>query len=129
MNSLEKAKQLAQESPYVVLRMEIKGFGDSFIAISYWNKLKEAGFNPVYSNSNQDIVDIFNRCGYTSVTDWRDVKDPDAMWCFAFEVPLYLNMKPEDMLTENYLWASDEAREKWSWLKERKKLIVDVLMR
>ena len=69
----------------LIFHMSGGGFGDSFIAISYWNKLKEAGFNPVYSNSNQDIVDIFNRCGYTSVTDWRDVKDPDAMWCFAFE--------------------------------------------
>ena len=110
----------------LIFHMDGGGFGDSFIAISYWNKLKAAGFNPVYSNSNKDIVDIFNRCGYTSVTDWRDVKDPDALWCFAFEVPLYLNMKPQDMLTENYLWASDQAREKWSWLKERKKLKVGV---
>lgn len=110
----------------LIFHMSGGGFGDSFIAISYWNKLKEAGFNPVYSNSNKDIVDIFNRCGYTSVTDWRDVEDPNALWCFAFEVPLYLNMKPEDMLTEHYLWASDEAREKWSWLKERKKLKVGV---
>jgi ADP-heptose:LPS heptosyltransferase len=35
-------------------------------------------------------------------------------------------MKPEDMLTENYLWASDDAKEKWSWLKNRKKLKVGV---
>lgn len=110
----------------LIFHMSGGGFGDSFIAISYWNKLKEAGFNPVYSNSNKDIVDIFNRCGYTSVTDWRDVEDPNAMWCFAFEVPLYLNMKPQDMLTEHYLWASDESKEKWNWLKERKKLKVGV---
>lgn len=110
----------------LIFYMDGGGFGDSFIAISYWNKLKEAGFNPVYCNANKDIIDIFNRCGYKSVTNWRDVKDPDPLWCFAFEVPLYLNMKPEDMLTEHYLWASENAREKWAWLKERKKLKVGV---
>jgi len=110
----------------IIMYMSGGGFGDSFIAISYWQKLKSAGFNPVYCNASQDIVDIFNRCGYTSVTRWEDVEDEDALWCFAFEVPLYLNMKPEDMLTENYLWASNTAREKWQWVQESEKLKVGV---
>lgn len=111
----------------LVFYMDGGGFGDSFIAISYWNKLKEAGFNPIYCNSNKDIVNIFNRHGYTSVTHWEDVEDKgNALWCFAFEVPIYLNMKPEDMITEHYLWASDESREKWKWMKESKKLKVGV---
>jgi len=110
----------------LIMYMSGGGFGDSFIAISYWQKLKKAGFNPIYCTASQDVVDIFNRCGYTSVTRWEDVEDKDALWCFAFEVPLYLNMKPEDMITEHYLWASDQAREKWQWVKESKKLKVGV---
>jgi ADP-heptose:LPS heptosyltransferase len=35
-------------------------------------------------------------------------------------------MKPEEMITEKYLWASDESREKWKWVKESKKLKVGV---
>jgi tetratricopeptide (TPR) repeat protein len=110
----------------IILYMSGGGFGDAFIAISYWIKLKNTGFNPIFCVDNQDISDIFNRCGYTTVTNWRDVKGQDAMWCFAFEVPIYLNSKPHEMLTERYLWASDVAREKWSWLKNRKKLKVGV---
>jgi hypothetical protein len=110
----------------IIMVMSGGGFGDSFIAISYWIKLKQAGFNPIYCNEKKELIEIFNRCGYNSVTDWRYINAPEALWCFAFDVPFLLNIKPEHMLSEHYLWASEEAGKKWDWIKKSKKLKVGV---
>lgn len=113
----------------IIMYMSGGGFGDAFIAITYYRHLQDAGFNPVFVSPNYpEIISMFNRCGYKSYNSWQDAakEHTDAMWCFAFEVPLYLKMNPKDLKTENFLWASDKHREKWAWLKERKKLKVGV---
>jgi tetratricopeptide (TPR) repeat protein len=111
----------------ILMYMPGGGFGDAFIAISYWIKLKKLGFEPIFCHYDKDIVTLFNRCGYASVNNWKNIDDKqNLVWCFAFDVPIILNMNPEDMLTEHYLWASDEARKKWDWIKDSKKLKVGV---
>lgn len=112
----------------LIMYMSGGGFGDSFIAITYFKKLQERGIKPIYVCNVPDIIKMFNRCGYESYCTWEEAikVHPTANWCFAFESVLYAKFKPEEMKTENFLWASEEAREKWAWLKDRKKLKVGV---
>mgnify|MGYP003350160256 CR=1 FL=1 len=112
----------------LIMYMSGGGFGDSFIAITYYKKLQARGIKPIYVCNVPDIIKMFNRCGYESYCTWEEAVKvhPDAHWSFAFETVLHAKFTPEEMLTENFLWASDEAKAKWAWLKDRKKLKVGV---
>jgi hypothetical protein len=100
----------------IVLFMEGGGIGDEFITVRWMQDLKKLGFRPLYYTQRRDIYDIFNRCGYATIMDLNGVPE-DAMWTYAMQTPLWLQVKPEDVIRENYLWASDEARAKWKFLK------------
>ena len=113
----------------LILYMSGGGYGDAFIAITYMKKLEARGIKPIFVSPNYpEIIKMFNRHGYESYDTWQDAVKvyPNAHWCFAFETVLYAKMQPEEMKTENFLWASDEARAKWAWMKDRKKLKVGV---
>jgi hypothetical protein len=113
----------------LILYMSGGGYGDAFIAITYMKKLQDRGIKPIFVSPNYpEIIKMFKRHGYESYNTWEEAAEvyPNAHWCFAFESVLYAKMTPEEMKTENFLWASDEARKKWAWLKDRKKLKVGV---
>jgi tetratricopeptide (TPR) repeat protein len=103
----------------LILFMEGGGIGDEMIAIRWFNKVKEIGFNPVFYTQRKDIYELFNRCGYTTIMSTEGLPE-DSMWTYAMQVPLWLESKPEDVICENYLWPSDEAREKWKFVKNDK---------
>jgi hypothetical protein len=109
----------------LVLFMEGGGIGDEFITIRWMNKLKDIGFNPVYYTSRKDLYNIFTNCGFNCIINFDNVPK-DAMWTYAMQVPLYLKCKPEEVSMGNYLYASDEARKKWAWLKETPKKKIGV---
>lgn len=113
----------------LIMYMSGGGYGDAFIAITYMKKLQDRGIHPMFVSPNYpEIIKMFRRHGYEAYDTWEDAVKvhPNAHWCFAFESVLYAKMKPEEMKTENFLWASEEARAKWAWMKERKKLKVGV---
>lgn len=110
----------------LVMYMSGGGIGDSWIAVRWLQDLKKLGFNPMYCVDNQDVCDVLNNCGYTAIRNLDGLDPENTMWTFALETPLWLQPKVEQVRRENYLWASDKAKEKWSWLKERKKIKVGV---
>jgi tetratricopeptide (TPR) repeat protein len=97
----------------LIMFMEGGGIGDDFITIRWYDNLKALGFRPIYYTSKQDIHDIFNRCGYETVMNLDNIPE-DALWCYAMWTPLLLQVKPEQVLRENYLYPSDKAIAKWN---------------
>jgi hypothetical protein len=109
----------------LILFMEGGGIGDEFITVRWMQDLKNLGFNPVYYTARKDIYDIFSRCGYDCVMNLDGVPK-DAMWTYAMQVPLWLQVKPEQVRRENYLHPSQAARDKWAWVKDSKKIRIGV---
>lgn len=109
----------------LILFMEGGGIGDEFITIRWMQDLKNLGFNPVYYTTRSDIYDIFTRCGYDCIMNLDNVPK-DAMWTYAMQVPLWLQVKPEQVRRENYLHPSPESRAKWAWVKDSKKIRIGV---
>ena len=50
----------------------------------------------------------------------------DAMWTYYMQVPIYLNSTVESVERSNYLFPSDEARDKWNYIKQSEKLKIGV---
>lgn len=109
----------------LILFMEGGGIGDEFITIRWMQDLKNLGFNPVYYTTRPDIYDIFSRCGYDCIMNLDNVPK-DAMWTYAMQVPLWLQVKPEQVRRENYLHPSQVAKDKWAWVKNSKKIRIGV---
>jgi tetratricopeptide (TPR) repeat protein len=109
----------------LIMFMEGGGIGDDFITIRFYKDLKEMGFHPIFYTSKTDVCKIFNECGYDSVTSIDHVPS-DSMWCYAMHVPIHLGVKPEDVERSRYLWASDSAIKKWSWVAEGREIRVGV---
>lgn len=109
----------------LILFMEGGGIGDEFITIRWMDKLKEMGFRPVYYTLRKDLMEIFNRCGYETIMDLDNIPE-DAMWTYAMQVPLWLQVTEEEVLKERYLSPSEEAREKWAFVKKSKAIKIGV---
>lgn len=108
-----------------IMFMEGGGIGDDFITIRFMDELKALGFNPVFYTAKNDVCKIFNQNGYPSVVN-IDTLPKDSVWQYAMHVPLYLKSTPESIMREKYLQPTEEARAKWAWMKESKKLKVGV---
>lgn len=109
----------------LVLFAEGGGIGDEIMTIRFMDDLKEMGFEPVYYTSREDLCNIFNRNGYRTVMNLDNIPK-DAMWTYFMQVPIWLNSKAEDVSRIKYLQPSQEARDKWSFVKESKKLKIGV---
>jgi hypothetical protein len=109
----------------LILFMEGGGIGDEFITVRWMDDLKKLGFRPIYYTGRKDLYDIFNRCGYETVMNLDNVPE-DSLWTYAMQVPLWLEIQPEQVLKEKYLYPSEEHREKWKFIKESKKFKIGV---
>jgi hypothetical protein len=96
----------------LILFMEGGGIGDEFITVRWMDDLKALGFNPIYYTGRPDIANIFNRCGYETVLNLDNVPT-DSLWTYAMQVPLWLEVPPEKVLREYYLYPSAQARAQW----------------
>lgn len=110
----------------LIMFMEGGGIGDEFITIRFMDNLKALGFDPVYYTTRKDLYDIFNRCGYRTVTSLEGMP-ADALWTYAAQTPLWLEMGPEQMTrADHYLYPAPEFQDKWAWMKDSKKLKIGV---
>ena len=109
----------------LILFMEGGGIGDEFITVRWMQDLEKVGFKPIYYTTRKEIHDIFNRCGFKTVMTLDNVPK-DSMWTYAMQSPLWLQVKPENVIRSKYLWASDQAKAKWAYLKEGSALKIGV---
>ena len=109
----------------LVMFLEGGGIGDEFITVRWYDNLKNLGFNPIYYSQRPEIAEIFNRCGYKTITSDAEIPE-GSLWTFAMECPLWLEVKPEEVLREKYLWPSDEARHRWAYIGQCSKIKIGV---
>ena len=109
----------------LVVYADCGGIGDEMLLIRFMDELKDIGFVPIYFTNRADLCNIFNRCGFKSVTNLKCVPE-DAMWTYYMQVPIYLNSNPESIIRSNYLFPSEESRDKWSFIKQSEKLKIGV---
>ena len=109
----------------LVVYADCGGIGDEMLLIRFMDDLKDYGFEPIYFTNRQDLCIIFNRCGYKTVMNLDSIPE-DAMWTYYMQVPIYLNSTIESVERSNYLFPSDEARNKWNYIKQSEKLKIGV---
>jgi hypothetical protein len=90
------------------------GIGDEFINIRFMNNLKERGMIPIWFTEREDMKNIFNRNGYTSVSNLEPTeKKEDILWVHSMDLPVYLNLNYEDLWNGPYLKADKEVSGKY----------------
>lgn len=110
----------------IVIFCEGGGIGDEMIMIRFYDDLKKLGMNPVYYTHRQDMCNLFNRCGFKSVMNLDDVPQ-DYLWTYFMQLPIWLNSTPESVKrTDKYLYPSQQAIDKFAFMKESKKLKIGV---
>lgn len=109
----------------LILYADGGGIGDEMLLIRFMDTLKDAGFEPVYYTSRRDLAQIFNRCGYRTVTSLEGLP-ADSLWTYYMQVPIYLRSTPESVINSKYLFPSADAKYKWQGVKENKKLKIGV---
>ena len=97
------------------------GIGDEFINIRFMKHLEKLGMNPVWFSTNQDMVNIFNRCGYRSISKIDDDDfSPDTLWTHSMDVPIFLNLQYDDLWNGPYIGAQPNLAD--GLVKDSKKL-------
>jgi hypothetical protein len=110
----------------LILFMEGGGIGDEFIIVRFMDNLKAMGFNPVFYSQRPDIAKIFNDNGYPAVTSINHLPK-DSLWTYAMQVPIWLKMDaPDVMRKDQYLKPTQDARDKFAFIKESKKFKIGV---
>jgi hypothetical protein len=87
------------------------GIGDEFINVRFMNTIKERGMKPIWVSDRQEIVDLFNRNGYDSITTekaFRTRSNEEMYWTHSMDLPVYLNLQYEDLWKGPYLRADDK---------------------
>ena len=72
-----------------------------------------------------DMYNLFNRCGYETIMTLDNVPK-DALWTYFMQVPIYLDSTPDSVIRGKYLFPSEQSVEKWTFIKNSKKLKVGV---
>jgi len=106
----------------IIMNIDGAGIGDEMLVIRFYKHLKNKRMNPLFYTKRHDMFNIFNRCGYDTIMDLNQAP-VESMWVFALHIPIYLGLQEKDIYDEKYLWPSDEARNKWSTIKNTKKKI------
>lgn len=82
------------------------GIGDEFINIRFMKHLEKLGMKPVWFSTNQDMVDIFNRCGYRSISKINEGQfSADTFWTHSMDIPIFLNLQYDDLWDGPYISA------------------------
>jgi hypothetical protein len=112
----------------IILFAEGGGIGDEMLSVRFMDDIKKLGMNPVYYTSRPDLANIFNRCGYKTITDLNEItEDADnVLWTYFMQVPIYLESSVESIKRIKYLYPSNEAKDKFAFMKGSKKLKIGV---
>lgn len=112
-----------EEGKTIFIRAEA-GIGDEFINVRFMKHLKDRGMKPIWFTERKDIASIFNRNGFPTVTDVRDVTHKDAYWTHSMDLPVYLNLEYKDLWYGPYIKADpDNEFATMSFLKSERPLI------
>ena len=78
------------------------GIGDEIISIRFMKHFKDVGMNPIWMTDRKDIADIFNRCGFQTSPNLKEIPK-DWLWTYSMPSPTYLDLDEDDLWYGPYL--------------------------
>jgi hypothetical protein len=78
------------------------GIGDEIISVRFMKHFKDVGMNPIWFTNRKDIASIFNRCGFETVTNLKEISY-DWLWTYSMPSPTYLDLEEDDLWYGTYL--------------------------
>lgn len=110
-----------EKNKTLVIRAEA-GIGDEFINVRFMKHIKERGMNPIWFTEKKDVAHIFNRLGYRTVSDVKDIKDKGVYWTHSMDLPVYLNLQYKDLWYGPYLKPDEDKVKKHKLEGDRLKI-------
>lgn len=95
------------------------GIGDEIINIRFMKHLSDSGMNPIWLTDRKDLAEIFNRNGFKTITNIKDIP-ADSLWTYPMNLPTTLNLEYKDLWYGPYLKSSSEYDNKFAWIKSDK---------
>lgn len=78
------------------------GIGDEIISVRFMENFKKVGMNPIWYTDRKDIAEIFNRCGFETITNVKEIPY-DWLWTYSMPAPTYLDLDEDDLWNGPYL--------------------------
>ena len=117
---------LIQPGKTVILLAEA-GIGDEIINVRFMKLLLEVGMNPIWLTDRKDIAAMFNRNGFKTITNRRDIPTEDGIvWTYPMNLPTALKLEYEDLWHGPYLIADPIHIKKWSYIAESPRLKIGI---
>ena len=103
--SIEKDRTL-------ILRTEA-GIGDEFVNVRFMKHIKDLGMKPVWFTDRKDLLSIFNRNGYKTISNENEINlDENPCWIHSMDIPIHLNLEYKDLWYGPYISADKEKSPK-----------------
>lgn len=84
------------------------GIGDEFINVRFMKKLKDIGIDPIWYTDRKDLAKVFEHNGIKIANEI----DKSIAWTNGMTLPIYLNVKPEELWDSPYIKADPSYIEK-----------------
>jgi hypothetical protein len=78
------------------------GIGDEIISVRFMKHFKDVGMKPIWYTDRKDIAEIFNRCGFETVSNLKTIPK-DWLWTYSMPAPTYLDLNEDDLWYGPYL--------------------------
>lgn len=84
------------------------GIGDEIISVRFMKHFKDVGMNPIWYTDRKDIASIFERCGFSCITELQTIPH-DWLWTYSMPSPTYLDLEEDDLWYGTYLQPINKA--------------------
>lgn len=78
------------------------GIGDEIISVRFMKHYRDLGMNPIWYTDRKDISDIFNRCGFKTISNVKSIPE-DWLWTYSMPSPSYLDLNEDQLWYGPYL--------------------------
>jgi len=78
------------------------GIGDEIISVRFMQRFKEVGMNPIWFTDRKDLAAIFNRNGFRSITELKELPS-DWLWTYSMPTPTYLDLNEDQLWNGPYI--------------------------
>lgn len=78
------------------------GIGDEIISVRFMKYFRDAGMNPIWYSDRKDICSIFERCGFPTVSNLKEIPK-DWLWSYSMPSPSYLDLDEDQLWYGKYL--------------------------
>lgn len=92
------------------------GIGDELIGVRFMRNIAALGMHPIWKTNNKHLQEVFNRNGYTCISDFNEIDVHNAAQVMAMYLPVYLDLDSTELWESTYLIPSTEYIKKWEKL-------------